>query len=277
MRENGSAVETLMSIKGEAIGIPYDADRDRFNMPHCAETNVSPTLNANRIVVDGINIAIATQYPFPHQLEAQLQMLLDNRTPVLIILASSTDIQNNQLPQYFSGSGTYGEIQTHSKFVDYIDLSNTIEAKVFSLTVTGDQDSIDIPVLHVYNWPDHRTVSPATTRKLVALIESTIAESRISLEQNTRSAIDEIEKMLPVIHCKAGVGRTGQTLAAMVMNKYPELTLESITKDLRASRNDRMIQTPHQMTTLLELVNREPKPSPPASKSWRSIFRKAKA
>ena len=278
MSESGSIVVDLMGIKGGAIGVPYNSERDRFNMPHCAETRVSESLNANRIVVDGKNIAIATQYPFDYQVEAQLQMLLDNHTPVLIVLASATDIQNHEMPQYFSGSATYGEIQTKSKFVDYIDLGNDIESKVFNLSITGPRGSIDIPVLHVSNWPDHRTVSPETTIKLVELIETKVEQSRATFASNGNAHIDNVEKMLPVMHCKAGVGRTGQTLAAMVMKKSPELTLESITKDLRASRNDRMIQSPYQMKTLVKLENMQDKPvqqvTEAKAKSGRSFFSK---
>ena len=278
MSESGSIVVDLMGIKGGAIGVPYNSERDRFNMPHCAETRVSDALNANRIIVDGKSIAIATQYPFEYQVEAQLQLLLDNHTPVLIVLASATDIQNHEMPQYFSGSETYGAIQTKSKFVDYIDLGNDIESKVFKLSITGPEDSLDIPVLHVSNWPDHRTVSPETTTKLVELIETTVAESRATFASHGNPHLDNPEKMLPVMHCKAGVGRTGQTLAAMVMNKSPELTLESITKDLRASRNDRMIQSPYQMKTLVKLAAMQIKPEQAApqakAKSGRSFFSK---
>lgn len=282
MSENGSFVEQLMSIKGDARGILYDPKRDRFNMPHSANTSVRNDLNANRIIIDGNNIAIATQYPFAHQVEAQLQMLLDNCTPVLIVLASTKDIQNHQLPEYFSGSATVGEIQTVSKFLDYIDLGNTIEAKLFQLIVTHDQKTIDIPVVHVFNWPDHRTVSPETTSNLVALIDSKVAEKRAVYAEIKHPVMDETDIMLPVIHCKAGVGRTGQTIAALAMEKYPALTLQSITKDLRASRNNLMVQTPYQMETLVKLhtmhdVHRMHKDAKQqTSRWWRSIFRKAK-
>ena len=251
--DNRSAALQLMKIKGGARGIPFNPKRDRFNMPHCADTSIRKDLNANRIMISGTNIAIATQYPYHHQLEAQFQMLVDNRTPALIVLASNNDIQNNELPEYFSSSATFGQIKTYSTFVNHIDLGNAIEAKVYQLGVIGYQASIDIPVVHVHNWPDHQTVSPATTSNLVELIESTVAEKRAFYEKRKSRAIYDTEKMLPVIHCRAGVGRTGQTIAAMAMKKHPELNLVSITKDLRVSRNDYMIQTSVQMETLVKL------------------------
>jgi len=251
--DNKSVVLHLMGIKGGAMGIPFNPKRDRFNMSHCADTSVRKDLNANRITINGSNIAIATQYPYHHQLEAQFQMMVDNRTPALIVLASRSDIQKSRLPEYFSSSETFGQIKTRSTPVRRVELDNAIEAYVFKLEVTGYQASIDIPVVHVQNWPDHQTINPETTSNLITLIESTIADKRAFYEKNNSRAINDPEKMLPIIHCRAGVGRTGQTIAAMAMKKHPELSLVSITKDLRKSRNDFMIQTPVQMETLVKL------------------------
>lgn len=251
--DNKSAALRLMRIKGGARGIPFNAKRDRFNMLHCADTSIRKDLNANRIIINGSNIAIATQYPFFYQLEAQLQMLVDNRTPALIVLASDNDIKANQLPEYFSSSATFGQIQTSSSFVKQVDLTSGIEGKMYQLKITGYQVSIDIPVVHVLNWPDHQTVSPEATSDLVELIESTVSEKRRFYEERNSRAIYDNKKILPVIHCRAGVGRTGQTIAAMAIKRFPELNLASITKGLRVSRNDYMIQTLAQMETLLKL------------------------
>ena len=87
----------LMQIKGHARAMPHDKNRDRFRIPHSADTTIRKDLNANRIIINRKSFAIATQYPFPHQLEAQLQMLADNRTPALVILASDNDIKDNEL------------------------------------------------------------------------------------------------------------------------------------------------------------------------------------
>ncbi|MEH6457748.1 MAG: protein-tyrosine phosphatase family protein [Cocleimonas sp.] len=246
-------VMQLMDIKGEAERRLPDPKRDRFNMSDSSETSVHEDLNGNRIVINRDNIAIATQYPFDYQLETQFQMMVDNRTPALVILASNYDIQKNKLPDYFSSPQTFGQIKTGSIPIRRVELGNRIEAYVYKMDVSGYQEAIDIPLIHVHNWPDHQTVSPETTTKLVALIESTIAEKREFYEKQNDSAINDPEKMLPVIHCRAGVGRTGQTIAAMAMKRNPELSLASITKDLRVSRNNSMIQTPIQMETLVRL------------------------
>ncbi|PWQ93662.1 protein-tyrosine phosphatase family protein [Leucothrix arctica] len=273
-----SPVEQLMAIKGEAESIAYDSERDRFNMPHAAETNISNALNANRIVIDGKDFAIATQFPLDQQIEAQLQLLIDNQTPVLVVLASINDIQNNQLIEYFKGSATYGAIQTQSKFLDYVDLDSIIEAKIFNLSVSGYKESLEIQVIHVHNWPDHRTVSTEVTTNLVSLIESKIEQSMTAFKKDQSPTISDLAKALPVMHCKAGVGRTGQTLAAMAMKQFPELSLASIIKDLRRSRNNKTIQTPQQMKTLMELdemrSKSQAKTQKKQSRSWRSLFGK---
>lgn len=259
MDNNSSSEETkktallLMGIKGGGKRNPYNKGRDRFNMPFSIETSIRPDLNANRIVIGGNNIAIATQYPYPHQIEATFQMLIDNRTPALVIVASSSDMQRKELPDYFSTSGNFGSINTRSSFINEIDLSDGIKTKIYKLELTSNETSIDIPVIHVQNWPDHQTISPKATSNLVSLIETTVAEKKeFYLTRQSRAALDP-QKLLPVIHCRAGVGRTGQTIAAMAMKKYPELSLITITKDLRISRNNYMIEKPVQMETLVDM------------------------
>ncbi|MEJ2766302.1 protein-tyrosine phosphatase family protein [Photobacterium sp. MCCC 1A19761] len=246
----------LMAIRGGARCHTFDPERDRFNLGFCADTRIRDGLNANRIAINQRHLAIASQYPFAHQLEAHFQMLVENRTPVLVVLASLNDMQNNELPDYFSQAATFGRIQTQSSALNTEALGDGIEARCYQLTVAGYDATIEIPVVHVHNWPDHQTISPAATANLVTLIE-TITREKIAFYESRRSrAVHDATKLLPVIHCRAGVGRTGQTIAAMAMRQDPNLPLHVITHDLRASRNDTMIQTPSQMETLLKMAQR---------------------
>jgi len=253
--ENEALVSELMAIKIPCDRVPFDRKRDRFNMPFSLDTSIHQQLNANRIIVNESSIAIATQFPLIHQLETQCQMMVDNRTPVLVILASDHDIQKDKLPPYFSTSIPFESLRTRSTPLETVELGNGIQAKLYNFEISGYQTTIDFPIIHVHNWPDHQTVSPKTTENLVSLIETKVAEkTAFYIKQKSRAVSDE-KKLLPVIHCKAGVGRTGQTIAAMAMKKYPDISLASITHNLRKSRNDTMIQTPLQMDTLVKLDN----------------------
>ncbi len=247
-----SAAE-LMEVKGHARSLPFDPKRDRFQMPHSADTNVRRDLNANRITIGGDQIAIATQYPTVQQLVPYFEMLVDNRTPVLVILASNADINGHVMPGYFAHSYNYGPLQTNVTLTGTEDLGDDIEANMYQLEVFGYEAAIDFPVIHVHNWPDHQTVSALTTHRLVALIEETAAEKRQFYTERGSRAAQDPNKLLPVIHCRAGVGRTGQAIAAMAMKRFPTMPLVEITRDLRACRNDVMVQTLPQMETLVEM------------------------
>ncbi len=258
MNENNDNVDKglvseLMAIKSPTERVPFNSKRDRFNIPFSVNTNVHEHLNANRISINETNIAIATQFPFIHQLEAQCQMMVENRTPALVILASDKDIKDAKLPPYFSTSIPFESLKTKSTPLDEVDLGDEIQARLYNFEISGFQTTIDFPVIHVFNWPDHQTVSAKTTENLVSLIETKVAEKNAFYAEKKSRAVLDNKKLLPVIHCKAGVGRTGQALAAMAMKKWPDLSLTSIVSDLRRSRNDTMIQTPSQMETLIKL------------------------
>ena len=155
MDNNDSSTDTqktallLMGIKGGGKRIPYNKGRDRFNMPFAIATAIRADLNANHIMIGGNNIAIATQYPYPHQLEASFQLLMENRTPALIILASSKDMQKNELPDYFSTSGHFGTVSTRSTFISDIELGDEVrEGDVLgavSNPITNEQFDIVSP------------------------------------------------------------------------------------------------------------------------------------
>lgn len=247
------SAKLLMGIKGPAERLLFEPKRDRFNLSHSVKTSVRRDLNANFIAVDGLNIAIATQYPYQHQVEAQLQLLVDNRTPVLVVLASSNDIFNDNLPRYFALSEKYGEISTRCTHERSISLAMATRLEIHRLEISGYKATVSVPVIHVHNWPDHHTIDIDATLELVDIIESIAADKRNFYAQRNSRAVGDAKRMLPVIHCRAGVGRTGQTIAAMVMTKWPQLSLLSIVRDLRVSRNNHMIQTQAQMDTLVRL------------------------
>ncbi|HGJ5877374.1 MAG TPA: protein-tyrosine phosphatase family protein [Arsenophonus sp.] len=212
-------------------------------------------LPANRIQINQKEVAIACQYPTPKSLENYFKMLVANKTPVLVILASDQDI-GTKLPKYFSQTGKYGDVSvevSHGaerglddrlRYRDY-----TLNLKINNINNSKNEGAISqatIPVIHVYNWPD---LTASSNKGLIAL-----AKHVNMVTENSRNTHND-NNLLPVIHCRAGVGRTGQLIGTMELLKAEsQQSLESIVRDMRTTRAPQMVQTPEQMQTLAVLA-----------------------
>ena len=220
-------------------------------------------LPANRVQVGGANVAIASQYPTAGQLESYFGMLAANRTPVLVVLASDHDIAKSQgggnpLPPYFSQSGQYGKVAVSAREGSQTQLAGGLEVRAYQLAVQdGGGKKISIPVLHVPNWADFGAQGPVALKALAEHVNA-VKEKQIGVYQRgNSSALNDSDKLLPVIHCRAGVGRTGQLIAAAELLKPGASSLESIVGDMRRSRNHLMVQTAEQLNTLADLAQQQ--------------------
>lgn len=243
------------------------AKLNRFNdIPASKATAVRSDLNANYVQV-GAHRSIACQYPLEAQLESHLQMLFDNRTPVLAVLASANEIRNSdfKMPDYFRQSGQYGAISLASKHHESIDLGDGIKADVYKLALTMPgfgKKGITVPVVHVSNWPDKTAVSAEVTDKLSSLLEQKAQEQRAVYEKAGSSAVGDDNKLLPVVHCRAGVGRTAQVIGAMAMHdaRNNQLSVEDVVSEMRTSRNGVMVQKEEQLDVLMALAEGQQRP-----------------
>ena len=228
-----------------------------------ANTAIRADLNANRVMIAGENAAIATQYPLAHQVESHLKMMVDNRTPVLAVLASSKEIATpgNKMPDYFSQSGTYGNIRTQSTEAGQIDLGDGVGASIHDLEIRGYDKSITVKVVHVHNWPDKTAISADSTKRLAEELNKLNQQGVDKYTQLGSKAVNDPNKLLPVIHCRAGVGRTGQVIGAMAMQTHGrELSVEQMVTDMRTTRNGIMVQKDEQLDTLVELAEQQGRP-----------------
>ncbi|WP_052044935.1 protein-tyrosine phosphatase family protein [Candidatus Arsenophonus nilaparvatae] len=223
-------------------------------------------LPANRVQIAAQNVAIACQYPKPKSMEDYFKMLVANRTPALVVLASEKDINpefGEKLPEYFRKSNQYGDVLVTAKANGEGKLADRLDYQQYLLQVTekGQDAKVTIPVIHVPNWPDRTASGNKGLRELAELVNA-VVDKKINMYQKKGSrAIGDKNKLLPVIHCRAGVGRTGQLLATMELIK-PEsnLSLEKIVTDMRNTRNRQMVQTSEQMQALAMLAVEQGKP-----------------
>ncbi|HGJ5874614.1 MAG TPA: protein-tyrosine phosphatase family protein [Arsenophonus apicola] len=223
-------------------------------------------LAANRVQIAGQNVAIACQYPKPASLQDYFKMLVANRTPALVVLASDKDINPQSgvgLPEYFRKDNQYGDVAVtvidkgEGKLADELDYHDYL----LHVTDEGQNIKVTIPVIHVSNWPD-LTASGNEGLKELAEHVNTVVDKKINFyKEKGSSAINDENKLLPVMHCRAGVGRTGQLLATMELLKpESQQSLESIVRDMRTTRDRKMVQTPEQMQTLAVLAEQLNKP-----------------
>ncbi|HHB1474833.1 TPA: protein-tyrosine phosphatase family protein [Yersinia enterocolitica] len=231
-------------------------------------TQLNKNLNANKISITENHIANAGQYPKDEQIKAHLTMLADNRTPCLLVLAGEDEVGEPGYKDYFRQDTDDSKSILKYKYnlgsITQSDSSSfNIFAKKYLLKTKDSQGKeINIPVIHVINWPDKKSLPMSVLKNMVNLVNKQIDMSRESYKNGKSRHMKDPEKMLPVVHCKAGVGRTGTFIAEYYMSNHPDnnVSLERIIEDMRTSRNNHMVQKIEQLDTLVEICKAQNRP-----------------
>ncbi|XP_066547933.1 protein tyrosine phosphatase receptor type Fa isoform X2 [Amia ocellicauda] len=202
----------------------------------------SDYINSNYI--DGYrkqNAYIATQGPLPETLSDFWRMVWEQRTNTIVMMTRLEEKSRVKCDQYWPGRGTetYGMIQV--TMLDTVELA-TYSVRTFALYKNGSSEKREVRQFQFMAWPDHGV--PEYPTPILAFLRRV-------------KACNPPDAGPMVVHCSAGVGRTGCFIVidAMLerMKHEKSVDIYGHVTCMRAQRNY-MVQTEDQYIFIHEAL-----------------------
>uniref|UniRef100_A0A8C2J0H0 Receptor-type tyrosine-protein phosphatase F n=1 Tax=Cyprinus carpio TaxID=7962 RepID=A0A8C2J0H0_CYPCA len=202
----------------------------------------SDYINANYI--DGYrkqNAYIATQGPLPETLSDFWRMVWEQRANTIVMMTRLEEKTRVKCDQYWPirGTETYGMIQV--TMLDAVELA-TYSVRTFALYKNGSSEKCEVRQFQFMAWPDHGV--PEYPTPILAFLRRV-------------KACNPPDAGPMVVHCSAGVGRTGCfiDIDAMLERMKHEKTVDIYghVTCMRAQRNY-MVQTEDQYIFIHEAL-----------------------
>ncbi|XP_048671529.1 receptor-type tyrosine-protein phosphatase F isoform X18 [Marmota marmota marmota] len=202
----------------------------------------SDYINANYI--DGYrkqNAYIATQGPLPETMGDFWRMVWEQRTATVVMMTRLEEKSRVKCDQYWPARGTetYGLIQV--TLLDTVELA-TYTMRTFALHKSGSSEKRELRQFQFMAWPDHGV--PEYPTPILAFLRRV-------------KACNPLDAGPMVVHCSAGVGRTGCFIVidAMLERMKHEKTVDIYghVTCMRSQRNY-MVQTEDQYVFIHEAL-----------------------
>ncbi len=214
-------------------------------------TSNGTAMPANKISINGQEIAMRCQYPKAEHMAEHCRMLLEQKPAVVVVLSSSNDITEKKLPMYFCESRNYDGIQVTAGAKINKKTRVKVETQLgililnhYKMKINDGQKESMHSVIHVTNWPDKTSINARELNELTHYVKSKISD---------KCAGDSNLSEIPLIHCNAGVGRTGTLIGAMALaDNANQHSVENIVLNMRKTGSGKMVQTLGQYQTLCE-------------------------
>ncbi|XP_066566791.1 receptor-type tyrosine-protein phosphatase epsilon [Amia ocellicauda] len=219
--------------------VPYDASRviltSSLNDPGCNYINAS--------YIGGLekpNCYIATQGPLPNTVADFWRMVWQQKTSIIVMLTGVIEGNKTKCEKYWPDElQVYGDIQVT---LQAQTIDSEVTTRVFGLQEVGGCKHRSVRQFHYTVWPDHGT--PKQPLSLLRLIR-----------QTNRWMMDTSGPI--VVHCSAGIGRTGTFIAVHQLLATAErghsVNVSQCVSNMRRSR-DGMVQNERQYMLVYDVL-----------------------
>lgn len=211
-------------------------EHSRVKLEEINDDPLSAYINANYIKgYDGEEKAyIATQGPMPHTINDFWKLMWNEKACIIVMITKLREKNKVKCEPYIPDPyGKFGELD-----VNVLSITPRDGYVVRELCLKKGNQCHQLTHLWYTAWPDHKT--PSNPKQLVAMAVE--VESR-RCSNNSRS------KGPVVVHCSAGIGRTGCFIATSIgMQQLLEENMVDVLGIVCAMRQDRggMVQTAEQ-------------------------------
>ncbi|CAL8323062.1 unnamed protein product [Lota lota] len=221
--------------------LPYDFSRVKLISMHNDEG--ADYINANYIPgYKSPREYIATQGPLPETRNDFWKMVLQQKSPIIVMLTQCNERRRVKCDHYWPFTDEpvmYGEIS-----VEMLSESESPEWTIRNFRLGYADESQDVLHLNYTSWPDHGVPT-------VNAIESILQFVHIVRQQANKS------KDPVVVHCSAGVGRTGTFMALdrlmQHIREHEYADILGMVSEMRSHRLS-MVQTEEQYVFIHQCV-----------------------
>lgn len=231
------ALDSVNQIKNRYSDVlPFDSNRVVLNQCKDYRPSAKGYINASFIMTsESVSRFIATQGPLPHTFEDFWEMILQYRCPVIIMLTRLVDnykmIKCGDYFQAEDGPREFGNICINTKWIKTTGTSLVLRCLEVKYK-ESEEPSLNVLHIQYPEWPDHG-----------------VPKDTLAVRDILKRIYDVPPSLGPiVVHCSAGIGRTGtycaihNTMQRILIGDMSSLDLVNTITIFRSQRIG-MVQT----------------------------------
>ena len=188
--------------------LPYIYNAVPLDLNSC-EKNLDNYINASYIddpIIKESKLFIATQGPLKETIPSFWKMIYNHKTKLVIMLSSNLEEIDGRSAIYWPKNKEILNFQENNLTVEFISQDEIIKDALLIKKFKINNDLV-VKQIHIICWPDHGM--PKNQNLTIEIVHTMINYIKIERGSENKAPI--------VVHCSAGVGRTGTVIATYVI------------------------------------------------------------